>query len=302
MLCDAHVHFIPPNLASYTEFYKGIWSDKEQLFGFLEQNNIEKAILVYPTTDAYLKLKNHREVCRIFNDAVEKVSKENPRIVATGIVDVSGSEDLSLQAEELHSRGFRGISLASSYKGEFLIDRLLSLFETAGRLHMFIFVHPQVVNPIGFERVKDPLLMPVLEYSFDISMFLGLLMVRGIFQRYSTRFIFSSLGGVVPFLKDRFDRLYAMLRKRDMVEDLGEPPSSILKRVYVDTSGASLKNIELALELFGEDNILWGSDYPVVKDIGQNLKMLDILGEERKGRIIAGNLLKLLDMGEISGK
>ena len=31
-----------------------------------------------------------------------------------------------------------------------------------------IFVHSQIVNPIGFERVKDPLLTPVVEYVFDV--------------------------------------------------------------------------------------------------------------------------------------
>ena len=299
MLCDAHVHFIPPEISIHSKFYKGIWSDKGRLFDFLEQYNIDKAILVYPTADAYLKLKNHREICQIYNGALERILRENTRIVAAGIVDVSASEDLSRQVEDLYSRGFQGISLASSYEGEFLIDTLLPIFEVAEEHNMFLFVHPQVVNPIGFERIKDPLLMPVLEYSFDISMFLGLLMVKGILQRYKARFIFSSLGGVIPFLKDRLDRVYAMLRKREMVEDLGDPPSSILKNVYADTSGSPLKNIEIAIELFGEDNILWGSDYPVMGDIEQNLKMLDSLGRKSKEKITAKNLLKLLNINEV---
>ncbi len=84
-----------------------------------------------------------------------------------------------------------------------------------------------------------------------------------------------------------------MLRRREMVKDLGRLPSEILKEVYVDTSGASLGNIKLALDLFGQDHILWGSDYPVNVDLESNLKVLDQLGEEVKEKITYKNLTAL---------
>ncbi|MCK4520214.1 MAG: amidohydrolase family protein, partial [Candidatus Omnitrophica bacterium] len=105
----------------------------------------------------------------------------------------------------------------------------------------------------------------------------------------------ASLGGVVPFLKERFDRVYTMLRKREMVKDLGKLPSEILSEVYVDTSGASINNIKLALDLFGEDHILWGSDYPVNVSVSDNLKMLDEFGPRVKEKISYKNLLKLFE-------
>ena len=120
-------------------------------------------------------------------------------------------------------------------------------------------------------------------------MFMGLLMMEGVLEKYKVKFIFSSLGGIVPFLKDRFDRVYSMLRKREIVKDLGKMPSEILKNIYVDTSGASLKNIQLAIDLFGQDKLLWGSDYPVCGDIQANLKMLSGLGEEVKEKIVSKN-------------
>jgi aminocarboxymuconate-semialdehyde decarboxylase len=80
-----------------------------------------------------------------------------------------------------------------------------------------------------------------------------------------------------------------------MVKDLGKLPSQILKKIYVDTSGASLRNIRLAIDLFGEDKILWGSDYPVNADVNENLKMFDSLINEVKEKIISGNFLKLFN-------
>jgi predicted TIM-barrel fold metal-dependent hydrolase len=137
--------------------------------------------------------------------------------------------------------------------------------------------------------------MPVLEYSFDSSMFLGILMMEGILEKFNINFIFSSLGGVTPFLKDRFDRVYMMLKTRDMVKDLGRSPSEILKRVYVDTSGSSLANIKLAIDLFGEDKILWGSDYPVPPNIKDNITQLDALGKDTAEKIVSGNFHSLFD-------
>jgi predicted TIM-barrel fold metal-dependent hydrolase len=114
-----------------------------------------------------------------------------------------------------------------------------------------------------------------------------------ILEKFKINFIFSSLGGIVPFLKDRFDRVYTMLRNREMVKDLKKLPSEILNKVYVDTSGSSLQNIRLALELFGEDKILWGSDYPVSGDIKSNLAMLDALDCKIKQKIIGDNFVNI---------
>ena len=292
MICDSHVHFIPQELSEHTSFYKGIWANRDKLFEYLDKNNIEKSLLVYPSTDAHLKI-GHKKSCEIYNHALEGLMKKDVCLVYAGIVNLEDIESIGLQVKELKDKGFCAVSIPSSFNGAFIVDRLNPLFEAAQNHTMIIFVHPQTINPIGFERVKNPLLMPVLEYSFDISMFLGLLMMEGIFDKFNIKIIFSSLGGVIPFLKDRFNRVYSMLRKREMVEDLGESPSQILKNIYVDTSGSCLKNIEMALDLFGPDRILWGSDYPVNPQPEENLSMLDGLGVVIKEKIAHRNFLDI---------
>jgi len=294
MLSDAHIHFIPHELSVHTSFYKGIWTGKEKLYEFLDKHSIEKALLVYPSTDAYLKIGSGKE-CQIYNSAIEQILNENKKIIASGILNLDDLANAAKEIEELKNKGFASINLPSSYKGKFIIEELDEVFQAAGKFNLPVFIHPQTINPIGFERVKDPLLMPVLEYSFDISMCLGLLMMNEVFDKYDTKFIFSSLSGIIPFLSSRFDRVYSMLRKREIVKDLGKLPTQILKNVYVDTSGATLKNIELALDLFGQDHILWGSDYPVNSNVEENLGMLDSLGKDLREKITSKNLLSLFE-------
>jgi predicted TIM-barrel fold metal-dependent hydrolase len=293
MLCDSHIHYIAQEIAEHTSFYRGAWTDKQKLLEFLDTNKIDKALLVYPATDAHLKL-GWAKLCQAYNNSLATLIEEEQRILGCGIVDLEAN--VSAQVRHLKEEGFRGISITSSQDGKFIVDKLQPLFEVAAKYNLAIFVHPQTINPIGFERVQDPLLMPVLEYSFDNSMFMGLLMMEDILEKFNLNFIFSSLGGVMPFLKDRFDRVYTMLRSREMVKDLGKPPSEILKKVYVDTSGASLRNIRLAIDLFGEDKVLWGSDYPVNASVAENLKMFDGLINEVKEKIIYSNFSKLFNL------
>ncbi|MBD3264468.1 MAG: amidohydrolase family protein [Candidatus Omnitrophica bacterium] len=289
MICDSHTHFIPEAICERSNFYKGIWHDRESYFSFLDSNYIEKALLVYPSTDAGRKLKSSGEEADIYNREIGLFLKSSPRIVAACLPDLDNIGNCADKLARLKEKGFRAINLASSLKGRFLIKELVPLFEAAQRLDLPIFVHPQTMNPLGFERVKDPLLMPVLEYTFDESMFLGLLMTEEILQNFKIKFIFSSLGGVTPFLKERFDRVYLMLKQRGIVKDLHGLPSEIFKRVFVDTSGASLSAVKMAIDLFGPDHVLWGSDYPVHPCLEKNIASFDTLGKEVKEKLIHSN-------------
>ncbi len=206
-------------------------------------------------------------------------------------------DELKRATEEL---GFKAVSLASSYNGMYLGDKMfLPVFEKAQSRNIPLFVHPQIVNPIGYERVKDPLLTPVIEYVFDTTISIGSLLMADILKDYPrVKFIFASFGGAVSFLADRFDATYNMLRGINFVKDLKSSPSQYLKNIYVDTGGDKTKtNFQLALEFFGAGHLLWGSDWPAKKDISGSIgavKGLDI-AEEDKTKILGGNLEKIFE-------
>lgn len=299
MICDFHTHFIPKDLAEHTTFFKGVWSDKNALIKFLEQNNIQYTHLVYPSTDAHLKI-GWDKVSDIYNAQISTLSKEYPqRFVCSGILSLE-APNIKENIKRIKDLGFRSISLASSYDGEFPVSKFRTVFSLAQELELVIFIHPQIINPIGFERVKDPLLMPVLEYSFDISMCLGLFMMEGFFSEFKNlKIVFSSLAGVIPFLKDRFDGVYTMLRSRNMVKDLGQLPSSIMKNVYVDLSAIkSRMMLEVALDFFKDDHILFASDYPANQDINRQLDALSGFDKGLREKILYKNFFNLFNISQ----
>jgi len=299
MIIDAHSHWLPEGIINNAHFYHKGWGDIEAQLKIMDEAKIDKAVLSYPTSDAHLKLGSISEVVRIFNDHVGKIIKKYPdRFIGAAILPIDHQPDMLKEikrtTEEL---GFKAISFASSYNGVYLDDpRFIEVYKLAQDKNIPIFVHSQIVNPIGSERVQDPLLTPVIEYVFDSTICIGKLLMSDILREYKVKFIFGYFGGVIPFLAGRFDATYQMLRSVNFVKDLKGNPTEFLKNIYVDTSGDRTKaNFQAALELLGPKHILWGSDWPAKKDIAGGINAVKDLAvsDEDKSDILGGNLEKM---------
>jgi predicted TIM-barrel fold metal-dependent hydrolase len=297
MLIDAHSHWLPDEIITNAHFFHKGWGDIQAQLRIMDTLGIDRAVLSYPTTDAHLKLGSIAQVARIYNDNVSKILKAYPKkFIGAAVLPVDNSidmlDELKRATQEL---GFRAISLASSYNGTYLDDKMfLPVYKQAEEKNIPVFVHSQIVNPIGFERVKDPLLTPVIEYVFDTTISLGKLLMSDILRQYPrVKFIFAHFGGAICYLKQRFDVTYQMLRSLNFVKDLQGLPSDYFKHIYVDTSGDTTKaNFLLSLELMGAKHILWGSDWPAKQDIAAGIKAVGALdiSQDDKQDILGGNL------------
>jgi len=300
MLIDSHSHWLPDEIINNAHFFHKGWGDIEAQLKMMDEAGIDAAVLSYPTSDAHLKLGSISQVAHIYNDNVAEILKRYPkRFIGAAVLPVDNSidmfEELKRATDEL---GFKAISLASSYNGIYLDDKMfLPIYKEAEEKNIPVFVHSQIVNPIGFERVKDPLLTPVVEYVFDTTISVGKLLMSDILRQYPrVKFVFAYFGGAVCYLKQRFDATYAMLRSINFVKDLQANPSDYFKNIYVDTSGDTTKaNFSLALELMGPKHILWGSDWPAKKDIAGGIKAVNDLdiSQDDKQNILGENTEKL---------
>jgi predicted TIM-barrel fold metal-dependent hydrolase len=301
MIIDAHSHWLPEEIIKNAHFFHKGWGDIEAQLKLMDQAGINKAVLSYPTSDAHLQLGSFSQVAHIYNDNVAKILKRYPdKFIGAAVLPIDNSEDMVTElkraTEEL---GFQAVSLASSYNEVYLDDkRFLPLYKEAQNRNIPLFVHAKIVNPIGFKRSNDPLLTPVIEYIFDITITIGKLLMADILRDYpKVKFIFANFGGATPFLAHRFDATYEMLRSVNFVKDLQAKPTELLKNIYVDTGGDKIKaNFLLALDLFGPTHILWGSDWPAKKDVAGSIQAVKDLSvsDEDKANILGGNLEKLL--------
>jgi aminocarboxymuconate-semialdehyde decarboxylase len=301
MIIDAHSHWLPEEIIASAHFFSKAWGDIETQVRAMDAAGVDQAVLSYPTSDAYAKLGSLKEVARLYNDRVSAIVAAYPkRFIGAAVLPV---DDPAAMMDEFKRTtevlGFKALSLATSTNGVFLDDeRFILLYQEAVKRGMPVFVHPQIIRPIGSSQVEDPLLTPVIEYVFETTMCVGKLLMAGVLERFKDLvFIFSYFGGVTPFIAHRYDATYAMLRGINFVKDLKDSPTAYLKRIYVDTSGDQTPaNYISSLELFGAGHILWGSDYPAKKDMAGAIKFLDGLslsGSDRQG-ILGGNLQKIL--------
>ncbi|MBZ0165574.1 MAG: amidohydrolase family protein, partial [Candidatus Omnitrophica bacterium] len=161
-----------------------------------------------------------------------------------------------------------------------------------------VHVHSQIIEPIGFERVQDPLLSPVLEYVLDVTMCIGKMMMSGTFKKFpKVPFVFPHYGGVLPFVKERFDSTYRMLRGREYVADLGQLPSECFQNLFFDTSGSkSIASLQCALEVTDAAHILFGSDFPANSQPGPALDAVRGSGlkQDEIDKILGSNMLSLI--------
>jgi len=299
MTIDAHSHYMPPEVAANTAFFKEYWSDAPRQLALMDEYHIDQAVLLYPTSDAHLNMGGWGAVCRIYNQKISELVKAHPgRFIGAGILppDPAGIKE---ELKRIKDLGLKMLSLASSYEGKYLDDPMFDeVFAFAAANKMPVHVHPQILNPIGQERVQDPLLSPVLEYVFDVSMCIGKMMMSGVFKKHpQVSFIFAHFGGVLPIVKERFDSTYSMLRRRNFVKDLGENPSACFSRLYFDMSGTrSVGTLQTALEVSDAGHLLWGSDFPANQNFKDSLSVISqgILIENTRNLILGENLRSLL--------
>ena len=298
-LIDMHSHYMPPEVAKNTMFFKAGWSDIDRQLSVMDAQGVEKSLLLYPTSDAHLNMGGWSELCRVYNKAIADVVKKHPsRFIGAGILPVDKPSQISEELQRIEQFGLKAISLASSYAEEYLSHESFdAVYEFAQKKKFPIHVHPQIINPIGEKRVRDPLLTPVLEYVFDVSVCIGKMLMHGTFLKFhDVRFIFAHYGGVLPIVKERFDNTYTMLRKRNLVKDLTKDPSAYFKNLYFDTSGSrSAASLLCALELTDAAHVLFGSDFPANQNFSDSVAVVGASALNRKERdqILFENATKL---------
>lgn len=301
MVIDAHCHLLPEDIVNNAHFYSKDWCDLDTQVAQMEKAGVDQAVLTYPTSDAHLRMGGLDKVVEIYNERISSVLKAHPsRFIGAAILPVQDEEKMMAEAKRAtRDLGFKAFSLATSMDGVYLDDqRYHALYQEAQKYNIPIFVHAQIIHPIGFAQVQDPLLTPVIEYVFETTMCVGKLLMGDIFLKFpGVKFIFAYFGGVTPFLAHRYDAVYSMLRRINFVKDLGASPSEYLKSIYVDTSGdRTVANFLSSLELLGSEHILWGSDYPAKRDMSASFDVLDQLNldEGAKNNIRGENLNRIL--------
>ena len=134
------------------------------------------------------------------------------------------------------------------------------VFAELDRRAAVVFLHPP-----GFACASNIIIDSGLRWPLGAPLedaVCAMQLVRAEFPRRFPRLkiIVPHLGGFLPFLRYRLDK--AFIRKAPGAD----PPSVHLRKFWYDTANGEPSALRSAVEVFGADRILFGTDYPYWTD------------------------------------
>lgn len=342
MIIDAHVHFIvPPLNDEYIKWLKEtgrkdygplyLWNkpdfqDIEMHIDEMNKYGIEKSVVTYSANvvqmiDVIGKTKyKKREIINNMNQQMLAIqNRYHDRMIVCAWVDPNDTDILETQMKEVKKNGFRAISILSAYHdGDILFldhPRYDKFWKLANELELPVFIHFSNLYHIDDKNqplsgyMSDTLLYAGMGQLMEDSLCIARLVLSGLFEKYPhLKVVLGQLGGMLPFMMERFDMLYSMylngakqqgknVTDKTDLDNYMRKLSDYKKNIYVDTHSMSQASIEAAAKILGDSHILYGSDYPITPAyFGRKhaLKQIESIDSELKKKILYENAAELL--------
>jgi aminocarboxymuconate-semialdehyde decarboxylase len=209
------------------------------------------------------------EAARIVNDGIAAIAAKMPERIAAALGSVPLQAGGAAAAAELDyavkTLGFKGVEVLAHVGDLELSDASLEPFwAKAEALGAVVFIHPNgFTEPRRFGRFY---FSNVIGNPLDTTMALHHLIFDGVLERYpDLKIIAAHGGGYLPAYSGRIDHAWGA--RSDARGTLPKPPSSYLKKIYLDSIVFTPDQLEALVKLFGVEKILLGTDYPY--DMGE---------------------------------
>ena len=162
----------------------------------------------------------------------------------------------------LGAPGVVGVMLCTTVDRRTLDDaHFTPLWEELSRRRAVAFVHP--TTACSTDGLRQFALSLALDFLAETTNAIGRLISSGTFERHpDMRWIFSHLGGTVPFVHHRFDN-YAR-QFPECREHSSRLPSEQLRDLFFDTVSTHPAAMRCAFETFDISKFVFGTDYPHV--------------------------------------
>jgi aminocarboxymuconate-semialdehyde decarboxylase len=169
--------------------------------------------------------------------------------------------------------GLMGVNLPGSIGTDPRIDaaRLAPFYARVEELGLPIFLHPTDAVFVDMLEGYDGALHLSLGRVIEVSVAAMRLVLSGVMERHpGLKLVMSHTGGALPYQSGRMD-------KNSGAAKLPRPASEYLKRMYTDTVTPHAAGMRFAIDYYGIDHVMYGTDYPCW-DPATALKLLGEVG------------------------
>ncbi|MCU0328434.1 MAG: amidohydrolase [Chitinophagales bacterium] len=199
---------------------------------------------------------------QFLNDHIASIVSQYPkRFIGLGTVPMQDETLAVKEIERMKSIGIVGIQIGSNINDINLSEPQFDSIWAALEAHnMPVFIHPW--NMMGKQHLSKYWLAWLVSMPAESSRAISSLIFSGVFERYpKLRFAFAHGGGSFPFTIGRIQ--HGFDSRPDLCAiDNPKPPRDYLGHFWVDSLVHHVEALNYNINLFGEEKIVIGSDYP----------------------------------------
>jgi predicted TIM-barrel fold metal-dependent hydrolase len=271
-----------------------------QRLEMMDAAGIQTQVLSVPSPSTYfLDDRAADTLSRSVNEEFAEFCRDHPgRFRALAALPMrEPTRVLATLEHALDELGLSGIMILTNIDGAPLDhDKFEPFWEAADERGLLIYVHPTVPDA---EHLDDFALAIGVGFLGDTNLALARLSYSGVFERYpGIRWVFSHLGGTLPFMFPRLDNYYRQFP--ECRERAPKPPTEYIRGLTFDTASTHRPAIRCAVDTLGLDRLVFGTDYPHVpggvgpfieamEEVGANADEEQELFSGRAARLLAGD-------------
>lgn len=236
-----------------------------------------------------------RDDAALWNEEMAAAQRKYPgRVWTSAAVPLTDTAvAIEVMDHAINNLGLMGVNLPGSIGNDPRIDaeRLEPFYARAEALDIPLFLHPTDAVFQDMLDGYDGALHLSLGRVMEVSVAAARLVLSGIMARHpKLKIVMSHTGGALPYQSGRMD-------KNGVKAKLPEPPSTYMKRMYSDTVSPHMIGIKYAIEYYGVDHVMYGSDYPCWMP-AEALGYFDEIGlpETDREKILNSNARRILGL------
>ena len=229
-----------------------------------------------------LPAEEGRDAALEWNEEMAWAQRRHPgRVWASAAVPLVDTRiAIEVVDDAVNRLGLMGVNLPGSIGSDPRIDaeRLEPFYAHVAKLGLPVFLHPTDAVFADMLDGYNGALHLSLGRVIEVSVAASRLILSGIMDRHPTlKIVLSHTGGALPYQAGRMD-------KNTKAAKLPKPFTNYMHRMFTDTVSPHSAGMKFAIDYYGIDNVMYGTDYPCW-DPATCLSLLseiDLTGEQKQ--------------------
>ena len=240
------------------------WHDLDKQFEYMDStgHRVDVVCWIGPLAVSFsdMAAEEGRDWATLWNEIMADAQKKYAgRLWASAAVPLQDTRiAIEVVNDAVNRLGLMGVNLPGSVGEDARLDaeRLEPFYAHCEKLGLPVFLHP---TDVIFQDMLDGYngaLHLSLGRVIEVSVAAMRLILSGIMERHpKLKLYISHTGGSLPYQAGRMD-------KNSKAAKLPRPVTDYMKRMVTDTVSPHAAGIQFAIDYYGIDNVMYGTDYP----------------------------------------